>query len=307
MPLPDDRPPLILLIGPTAVGKTELSLRLAERLGLEIISADSRLFYRGMDIGTAKPGPEDRARVPHHLIDFLNPEGKFTLAEFQHAVHEVVGSVCRRGRAPLMVGGSGQYVRAITEGWRIPASQPAPRLRAVLEAISERKGTGELHRWLTALDPEAARSIDHRNVRRTIRALEVILCTGQTFSGQRLRGEPCYRTLVLGLTRPRVELYERIDRRIERMLAEGLVDEVRDLLANGYGPDLPSMSAIGYREMARHVLGEMTLEEAVRRMKKRTRTFVRRQANWFKFDDPQIHWFQPGEDIIPVVEAFLRE
>ncbi|GAB4496103.1 MAG: tRNA (adenosine(37)-N6)-dimethylallyltransferase MiaA [Anaerolineales bacterium] len=303
-----NKPLLILLVGATAVGKTELSLQLAESLNAEIISADSRLLYRGMDIGTAKPTPAERARVPHHLIDVANPNETWSLTQYQHAAAQAICQIDARGRIPLLVGGTGQYVRALTEGWQPPAQQPHPRLRAALEAWAAQIGAQELHRRLSLLDPQAAAAIQWQNLRRTVRALEVIFSTGKRFSEQRRRTESPYRLLTIGLTRSRPELYARIDARIQTMLATGLIDEVRGLLAHGYGRDLPAMSAIGYREIAAHLAGEITLEEATTQMKRLTRQFVRRQANWFSPADPQIHWFAlPNDQILSqITQLILR-
>lgn len=295
------------MLGPTAVGKTEISLQLAQRVAGEIVSADSRLFYRGMDIGTAKPTPEERARVPHHLIDVVAPDETWSLAEFQQAAYAAIDDIQARGRLPLLVGGTGQYLRAVTEGWQVPRQQADPRLRAALEAWGREIGAERLHARLSRLDPGAAAGIEPRNLRRTVRALEVIFRTGQRFSAQRRKSRPRYRILQLGLTRPRPELYARIDARIEHMLAAGWVDEVRGLLARGYSPDLPAMSAIGYRELVRYLHGEISLEEAVRLIKRNTRQFVRRQANWFKADDPQIRWFEVTDDCVEQLEQAVKD
>jgi len=301
------KPPLILLIGPTAVGKTELSLQLAERLDGEIVSADSRLFYRRMDIGTAKPTPEERERVPHHLIDVADPDEVWSLAVFQQKATEIIADIHARGNLPFLVGGTGQYVRAVTQGWTPPEVKPDERLRGVLEGMQEYRGAGWLHQKLATLDPAAAEKIDPRNVRRTIRALEVILTTGKPFSQQRGKSDSPYKLLTIGLTRPREELYERVDERIEAMFEAGILDEVRGLLEKGYSPELPPMSAIGYRECIRVVQGELTAEQAKVEMRRATRVFVRRQANWFKEDDPNIHWFYAGaSDLADLVEDFIR-
>lgn len=301
------KPPLILLIGPTAVGKTELSLQLAERLDGEIVSADSRLFYRGMDIGTAKPTPQERARIPHHLIDIANPDVGLSLAVFQRKATEIIADIHARGILPFLVGGTGQYVRAVSQGWTPPEVKADARLRGVLENLAEKNGIYWLHAGLQKLDPVAAEKIDARNVRRNIRALEVILTTGKLFSQQRGQSDSPYKLITIGLNRPREELYQRVDERIETMFAEGLLDEVRGLLDKGYSPDLPPMSAIGYRECVRVVNGELTAEQAKIEMRRATRVFVRRQANWFKEDDPDIHWFYAGEsNLAELVEDFIR-
>lgn len=298
--------PLVVIVGPTAVGKTEISIQLAERLGGEIVSADSRLFYRSMDLGTAKPTPEQRARVPHHLIDVADPDQTWSLAVFQRAATEAIADIHTRGKLPLLVGGTGQYVHAVTHGWAPPAVAPDPRLRAELEGMAKSLGNDWLHKRLAALDLAAAERIDPRNLRRTVRALEVIFTTGRKFSEQRGQGDSPYRLLTLGLTRPRPELYARIDARIEAMFAAGLLDEVRVLLAKGYSPELPAMTSIGYRECAAVLEGRMTLEQARVQMRRLTRIFVRRQANWFKLGDPQIHWFEAGQVKREAIETEIR-
>lgn len=302
--------PLIVIVGPTAVGKTEFSIHLAKRLNGEIVSADSRLFYRGMDIGTAKPTPEERARAPHHLIDVADPRETWSLALFQRAAAEAIAAIHARGRTPFLVGGTGQYVHAVTRGWTPPAATPDPDLRATLEAQAQEKGIYWLYEELKILDPEAAAGIDPRNVRRTIRALEVIRLTGRKFSEQRGQTEGPYRTLTVGLTRPRQELYARVDARIESMFAAGLLEEVRRLLEAGVSPTLPAMTSIGYSECVEVLAGRLTVEEAKAEMRRRTRVFVRRQANWFKADDPSIHWFEAGavdiEAIVKLINNFLK-
>ena len=301
-----DLQPLIVLLGPTAAGKTEISIRLAERLGGEIVSADSRQFYRGMDAGTAKPTLAERARVPHHLIDVADPDETWSLVLFQQEARRAIHDIHARGRLPFLVGGTGQYIRAVTEGWQAPAAQPDPRLRGVLEAWAAQIGPLGLHERLAQLDPQAGEQIDPRNLRRTVRALEVILSTGRPFSAQRQRGDTPYRLQTLGLTRPRPELYARIDARIEAMFAAGWVDEVRGLLAQGYAPALPSLSAIGYPQVIGYLQGKLTLAETVMLIKRLTRQFVRRQANWFKESDPRIHWFTAGEGTLEAMEAAVR-
>lgn len=300
-------PPLIVILGPTAVGKTEIAIQLAERVQGEIVSVDSRLFYRGMNIGTAKPNAEELLRVPHHLVDIANPDDNLSLAVFQKLARAAITDVRERGRLPILVGGTGQYLRAVTEGWLPPVVTPSPELRAALEAWAETIGSQALHQRLAAIDPVAAQNIDYRNQRRTIRALEVIFSTGQRFSAQRRRGEIIDRVLQVGLTRPRPELYQRIDSRITAMFSAGLVDEVRQLLAGGFAPDLPAFSAIGYREIIAYFQGKTTLEEAELEIRRATRMYVRRQANWFKADDPAIHWFQMSEQTLDEIEAFILQ
>ena len=301
------KPPLILIVGPTAVGKTDLAIQLAERLNGEIISADSRLFYRGMDIGTAKPSRKELARVPHYLIDIVNPDETLSLAVFQQKAKEIIADIQARGKLPFLVGGTGQYVRAVTEGWTPPEVTADERLRDVLEKLKEERGLEWLHAKLQILDPEAAAKIDARNVRRTIRALEVILTTGRKFSDQRRQVDSPYQLITIGLTRPRPELYQRVDERIDTMFANGFVDEVKGLLEKGYSPTLPSMSAIGYRECVRVAKDLLTEEQAKVEMRRVTRIFVRRQANWFKESDPNIMWFKVKDGVGKEIETYIRQ
>jgi tRNA dimethylallyltransferase len=306
MTQPEPRP-LVVILGPTAVGKTEISLQLAEHLEGEIVSADSRYLYRGMDIGTAKPSKEEMDRVPHYLIDSAYPDQIWSLAVFKEEARKVIDEIHERGRLPLLVGGTGQYIRAITEEWEIPKVEPDPQLRKAIESWAEEIGLDGLHQRLATLDPEAASNIDYRNLRRTTRALEVILTTGRPFSTQRSRGSSLYQTLQIGLTRPRSELYARIDARIELMVELGLVEEVRTLLEKGYSEELPSLSAIGYREIIAYLQGEISLDDAVAQIKRSTRIFVRRQANWFKSADPRIIWFQIGAETLGDIEQYITE
>ena len=301
------KPPLILIVGPTAVGKTDLAIQLAEQLNGEIISADSRLFYRGMDIGTAKPSAEEMVRVPHHLIDIVSPDETLSLAVFQQKARELISAIHTRRNLPFLVGGTGQYIRAVTEGWTPPEVVPDEKMRNALEKMKEERGLEWLHDKLRSLDPESAEKIDARNYRRTIRALEVIFTTGRKFSEQRGQGDSPYHLITIGLIRPREELYQRVDERIDLMFAHGFIDEVKGLLDQGYSPTLPSMSAIGYRECVRVIKGELSTEQAKAEMKRITRVFVRRQANWFKESDPQIKWFHPNKkNVREEIVQFIR-
>jgi tRNA dimethylallyltransferase len=295
-----------VIVGPTAVGKTEISIQLAEWLEGEIVSADSRLLYRGMDIGTAKPTLEQRLRVPHHLIDVADPRTSWSLALFQQAATEAIASIHSRRHLPMLVGGTGQYIHAVTHGWTPPITSPNTRLRAELEARAASEGYQVLYNELQELDPNAAEKIDPRNVRRTVRALEVIRLTGRKFSEQQGHVEDPYRLITIGLSRPRPEIYARVDARIEAMFAAGLLDEVQHLLDAGCSPDLPSMSAIGYRECVRVLAGRMDVEQAKVEMRRLTRIFVRRQTNWFKLDDPSIHWFDAGKGKLAEIEKVIR-
>ncbi len=299
------QPPLLVLLGATAVGKTDLAIALAQDLNAEIISADSRLLYRGMDIGTAKPSLEERKGIPHHLIDVADPNETWSLAQFQAEARLVIQAIHQRNHLPLLVGGTGQYVRAVTQGWTPPPVQADPRLRQVLENLAAQNSPQWLHDKLRILDPLAAAAIDARNLRRTVRALEVIFSAGRAFSAQRGQQPSPYRLIQVGLQRPRPELYARIDARIEAMFQNGFLQEVQTLLNTGYDPSLPSLSAIGYREAAAVLRGEMSEEEAKAQMRRLTRIFVRRQANWFKEGDSQIRWFEAGENASAQVKAYL--
>jgi tRNA dimethylallyltransferase len=286
----DNVPRVLAIVGPTAVGKTALSLQLGQALGGEIISADSRQIYRYMDIGTAKATPAERALLPHHLIDIVAPDGELTLAHYQRLATEVIESVWARGRLPLLVGGTGLYVQALLEGWTIPEVSPDLDLRARLTEEAQRLGYAALHATLTTVDPLAAQRIDARNVRRVIRALEVYYRTGQPISALQHKSPPGYRVLKIGLTMARAALYARIDVRVDRMIAQGLEAEVRGLVARGYADTLPSMSGLGYRQMGQYLRGEVALDEAVALIKHHTRRFVRQQYTWFRLDDTSIHW-----------------
>lgn len=304
-----ERPPVIVILGPTAVGKTEVSIQVAERMKGEIISADSRLFYKGMDIGTAKPTKVERSRVIHHLIDVAEPDEVWSLAQFQSHSTKIINQIFERHHLPFIVGGTGQYIQAIVQGWKVPEVEPNVNLRRALEDWGDDIKPQGLHDRLSILDPSAALMIDPHNVRRTIRALEVILSTGEHFSTQRKRDTPPYNVLQIGLCLPRLELYKRIDQRIEIMVEKGFEREVRSLLQKGYSQELPTMSAIGYSEFCSVAMGKITLDEAVSLMKKRTRNYVRRQANWFKQDDPEISWFNVDDravdKVIEKIETWL--
>ena len=297
---------LVVLVGPTAVGKTAAAIELAEALSAEIVSADSRYLYRGLDIGTAKPTPAELARVPHHLIDVTTPDQPWSLSQYHPAAYAAIDAIQARAAVPLLVGGTGQYIRALTEGWQLPPGEPQGLVRAELEQLLAQDGVGALADRLRAADPESAARVDLRNPRRVIRALEVVLTTGESFAAQRRKQAPPYPSVVLGLSRPRPELYARIDARVDAMIAAGLVAEVEGLVAQGYSWDLPAMSALGYRQIGEYLRGECSLDEAVAQIKRATRQFVRRQANWFKPTDPTIHWFDAHPAVADEMAAHIR-
>lgn len=281
--------PLVALVGPTASGKTSLALDLAERLGGEIVGADSRQIYRGMDIGTAKPTLAERARVPHHLIDVVDPDQSFTLADYQSQATAAITAIQARGKLPLLVGGTGLYLRAITDGLAIPLTAPDPAQRRAWEELAASQGPAALHRLLADRDPVAATKIPAANVRRVIRALEVCLATGQPFSAQQVKRATPYRLTMLGLNTDRSRLYAWADQRVDAMLAAGFVAEVQQLIARGYGWDLPAMSSLGYREIGAALRGEQSLPDAIQRLKWNTHGFIRKQMIWFR-PDQRIHW-----------------
>jgi tRNA dimethylallyltransferase len=282
MPLSETQTPLLAIVGPTAVGKTSLAIALAQRLRGEIVSADSRQVYRFMDIGTAKPTSAERASAPHHLIDVVDPDEDFSLAVYQDLASATIADIAARGRLPLLVGGTGQYLAAVLQGWSVPRVVPQPELRAVLEREAQERGAASLHARLAEVDPVAAAGILPTNVRRIIRALEVYQVTGQPISAQQTMRAPPYRARTLWLGLPAPALYRRIDDRVDTMIAAGLLGEVRGLLARGYGWDLPAMSGLGYREFRPFLAGESTLAEAIQRLKYDTHAFARRQQNWFR-------------------------
>jgi tRNA dimethylallyltransferase len=307
MQLHDMKLPLVVIVGPTAVGKTDISIQLAQRLKGEIVSADSRLFYRGMDIGTAKPSAKERSFVSHHLIDVITPDQPWSLALFQQVARETILNIHQRGLLPFLVGGTGQYIQAVTEAWEIPAHAPDQTLRNLLTKIGAGLGAIEFHRKLSLIDPDAAALIEPNNLRRTVRAFEVIFLTGQKFSTQRRKGNSPYEVCKVGLTRPRIELYQRIDQRIEQMIGNGLLIEVKGLLDQGYPSNSAAFSAIGYREMIRVIENEIGIAEAVLLMKRFTRQFVRRQANWFKPTDSSIRWFDLTQTGVLEIETYIKE
>lgn len=293
--------PLLVLVGPTAVGKTEIALRLAREWSGEIVSADSRTIYRGMDIATAKPTRAEQQAVPHHLIDVVEPDEELTLAEYQKRAYAAIAEIHGRGRVPLLVGGTGLYVRAVVEGYNIPRVAPNTALRAELEQID----APALYARLQALDPEIASTILPNNTRRMIRALEVILATGAKMSDQQTRHPPPFSITQIGLNMPRPLLYARVDARIDTMLERGLVDEVRGLVERGYAFDLPSMTGLGYREIGAHLRGETTLADAVTLLKSNTRKFIRHQGNWFRASNAKIQWFDLSLQTYDDVSAYV--
>jgi tRNA dimethylallyltransferase len=277
------------LVGPTGVGKTALALRLAEHVPLEVVSADSRAVYRWMDIGTAKPTPDERRRVAHHLIDVVDPDEPYSLAIYQQQALAAIARISSRRRLPVLVGGAGLYVRAVCDGLAMPDVAPDLALREALFARARAEGFAALQPELARVDPQSARRIDPKNVRRVVRALEVFQVTGRPFSAWQTPETPPVESVLIGLRLERPALYARLDRRIDAWVASGFVEEVAGLLARGYASDLPSMSGIGYRELARVVRGELSLDEAVTQFKQATHQYAKRQMTWFG-RSTRIHW-----------------
>jgi tRNA dimethylallyltransferase len=299
--------PVLALIGPTAVGKTALALALADRLPVEVVSADSRTVYRWMDVGTAKPTLEERRRVPHHLIDVVDPDQTYSLAVYQRQAREAIERIRARGRVPLLVGGAGLYVSAVCDGLALPDVPPDVEYRVKLEERAGTEGWQSLQRELAEVDPESAARIEPRNVRRVIRALEVFRATGRPFSAwQKPDPARAVECALVGLRLERAELYCRIDARIDAWMRGGFVEEVQSLLARGYDPGLPSMSGIGYREVAQFLAGVIDLEAATQQFKQATHQYAKRQMTWFNAR-PNITWLDAATATPEQVLAAAQE
>jgi tRNA dimethylallyltransferase len=301
--------PVIAIVGATGIGKTALAVAISKHLPdrVEVVNADSRQIYRCMDVGTAKPTADERAAVPHHLINIVEPDDTLSMAQYQALAYAAIADIHKRGKIALLVGGTGQYVTAVLEGWQAPEVAPNERLRAELEQYAAEHGAIALFERLRVVDPEAAQRMDAMNVRRTIRALEVCIETGHPFSAQRRKNPPDYTVLEIGLTvEDREALYHKLDARIDQMMADGLLDEVRGLHEAGYDWRLPSMSGLGYAQLGMYLRSETTLDEAVIAFKRDTRSFVRRQYTWFRrHGHPQ--WFEaPSTDeILHLIDRWL--
>lgn len=292
----EERIRLVVIQGPTASGKSELAVRLAERFDGEIVNADSMQVYRRMDVGTAKPSPDLLARVPHHLLDICDPDADFSAADFLRHASRAIEEIHRRGKRVFLVGGTGLYIKTLIRGLvDFPGGNDA--IREELEALGRTEGVAELHRRLAEVDPAAAARLHPNDRLRVVRALEVFLMTGRPLSAyheEHRFAEERYDTLKLGIAVERELLYRRIEERVDRMVAEGLVEEVRGLLAAGWAPSLKAMGAIGYREVCAHLAGGLSIEEAVRLIKQNTRNYAKRQMTWFR-KDPEIIWVEYPE------------
>jgi tRNA dimethylallyltransferase len=301
---------LLGIVGPTGVGKSHMGIQLAQALDGEIVNADSRQVYRFMDIGTDKPTLQERAIVPHHVLDVVSPDENFSLAQYQQLAVRAIEDIQRRGKLPIVVGGSGQYVWAVLEGWGIPQVAPNPEFRQEMQQRADMGEGDRLHEELREVDPEAADRIDPRNVRRTIRALEVFNETETPYSQLQRHEAPPSEIFIIGLTADREELYRHIDLRVDSMIERGLVDEVRNLMSRGFDFSMPAFSSIGYRQIGHFLQGELTLPGAVQQVKFETHRFARQQYTWFREEDTRIHWFdiQRTSDvqIMGPLNRFLR-
>ncbi|MBI4643777.1 MAG: tRNA (adenosine(37)-N6)-dimethylallyltransferase MiaA [Deltaproteobacteria bacterium] len=300
-----ERPRVAVLVGPTAVGKTAVALELAREIGAEIVNADSLQVYRELDIGTAKPTPAERALVPHHLVDVVDPPDPYDASRYSHEAREVIAELHRRGVPPLVVGGTGLYLKALLSGLFTEGS-PNPRIRQRLRQELTDKGLPALHERLKRLDPASAWRLHPHDTYRILRALEVMEATGEPLSAwhesHQFRDAP-YQTLKLGLIRPREELNHRIEERVEAMLAQGWLEEVHGLLSR-YPPDLKPLQALGYRHLIAFLQGRWTWEEAMELLKRDTRRYAKRQLTWFR-GDPEVRWHSPEQ--IPEMLAALRK
>ncbi|MFC1905770.1 tRNA (adenosine(37)-N6)-dimethylallyltransferase MiaA [Chloroflexota bacterium] len=301
---------LIAVVGPTAIGKTKFATHLAQDFNGEIVNADSRQIYRFMDIGTAKPAKIDRALVPYHLIDIVNPDEPFSLALFKQLANKAIEDIHNRGKLPFLIGGSGLYVWSVIEGWQIPEVPPNIDFRQRLENIANEKGVLSLFEDLKKIDPLSSMSIMPTNLRRIIRALEIYNATGKPPSSFRNKKSPPFLVKVIGLTTERQRLYCMIDSRIDRMISEGLTNEVQELIARGYSLNLPAMTGIGYRQIGLFLQNEISLTEAIQKIKYETHQFARRQYTWFPLNDTRIHWFDVydtiQEPITNLVKNFIN-
>jgi tRNA dimethylallyltransferase len=298
---------LLAIVGPTGVGKSRLALRLAQNFDGEIVNADSRQVYRHMDIGTAKATGQELSLVPHHLINIVNPDEDFSLAQYQRLAYRVIDNIQKRNKLVLLVGGSGLYVWSVLEGWGIPPVPPDPEFRHSLEKRAVEDGRDELYQELMKIDSLAAQRIDRRNVRRVIRALEVHRGTETPFPQLQHKAAPPFNTLIIGLTADRAELYRRIDLRVDEMIEQGLVTEVEKLVNMGYDFNLPAMSGIGYRQIGMFLKGELTLAAAIQQIKFETHRFVRHQYAWFRLKDDRILWFDIQSKVESEITTLLAK
>jgi len=289
--------PLVVIVGPTAAGKTDLAIQAAKRLHGEIVSADSMQIYRYMDIGTAKPTMEERRGIPHHMIDIVDPDEEFNAALFQRGAKEAIRRIAERGRLAILAGGTGLYVNSILYPMNFTDAVEDPEYRSYLNGLLTLHGRGHLHDLLNQVDPDTAARLHPNDTRRVIRALEVYHVTGKTMMEYRqdFRDmEPLYEWMLYGLTMDRQKLYERINGRVDRMIEAGLIEEVKGLLDMGYSGDLVSMQGLGYKEIIRYLEGRIFREEAIEILKRDTRRFAKRQITWFR-RETRIQWLEADQ------------
>ncbi len=312
-----NRLPLIVILGPTASGKTSLAVRLAQIMNTEIISGDSMLVYRGFDIGTAKPGQTERGGICHHLIDVLDPREQYNVVDFQHSAEQLINEINCRGRIPILAGGTALYIKALLEGYVFNKTSSCPAYRDRLEKLAEDQGAEKIYELLQRQAPETAAGIHPQNVRRVIRALEVLEIGEEKISANRTfqkTGELRFQAWIIGLRRSRENLYQRINARVLQMFESGLEDEVRKLLAEGIERNAPAMQGIGYKETAAWLAGECTRDDAISRIQAATRHFAKRQMTWYR-QMPYIHWYDSEsvseeelvKKIISEVKNFFEE
>ncbi|MDN4071251.1 tRNA (adenosine(37)-N6)-dimethylallyltransferase MiaA [Paenibacillus vini] len=290
------KPKLLVLLGPTAVGKTSLSIEIAKKFSCEIISGDSMQVYRWMDIGTAKITPEEMDGVPHHLIDVLEPDEPFSVARFQEWCRELIPEIHGKGKLPFIVGGTGLYIESVCYEFQFTEAGADEEFRAEQQRIADQEGAEVLHAKLAEIDPKSADRLHPNDVRRVIRALEVFHLTGETLSSslERQNKQSPYDLCFIGLTMDRQMLYNRIEQRIDGMIAAGLIGEVQRLLDRGFSRDLVSMQGLGYKEIAEHLVDGLPLELAVEKLKRDTRRFAKRQLSWFRHMN-DISWVDVGD------------
>ena len=294
---------VIFIVGPTASGKTSAALELAQHLPIEIISADSRQVYQEMDIGTAKPTPEQQKSAPHHLIDVVRPDEPFNLGLFSNQANDAINQIFERGKLPIVVGGTGQYIWSLVEGWKVPALPAQLKIREELEQQAELYGPEFLHKRLNKIDPISAGTIDPRNLRRVIRALEVWQATGATFSSKRIKSHPSFTPQVFGISIDTVDLAARISTRMYSMIDAGWVGEVSRLLDSGFDTTLPSFSSSGYRELAAYIKGESDWDETLAKITISLRRLARRQRAWFRSGDTRITWIDKVKELNQLISA----
>ena len=303
---------VVAVVGPTAVGKSRLALSLSQSFSGEVVNADSRQVYRFMDIGTAKPSPQEQSLVPNHLIDIVDPAEPFNVATYKKLADDAINMIHTRGKVPFLTGGTGMYVWSVLEGWTIPEVPPDIEMRTRMEARAAGEGRTALHRELQEIDPAAAAKIHPHNLRRIIRALEVHQSTGKRFSEVQARHAPDFNSLIIGLTASRRRLHNRIDERVDKMIEHGLVEEVSSLMQRGYHLGLPSMATVGYRQIGQYLQGGVRLPEAIQQIKYETHRLAIHQYAWFRLSDPRIDWFnveQQGFEgqVAEIVKARVNE